>query len=489
MQAARDPHDHADACASNPPMAVTVRELHDRLERARATLPAGVRAVLERLQSAGFQAYLAGGYVRDVLLERPADDYDVATSARPEQVIPLFRRVIPTGVQHGTVTVLTDRDGPAQVEVTTFRGEGAYVDGRRPESVEFLEDIDRDLARRDFTINAIAWDPIRSDLRDPFGGIGDVARRRVRAVGDPVARLSEDGLRSMRAVRFASTLRFGLDSATKQAIAETIATFRRVAMERVRDEFVKLLLRSEQPSRGIELLFETRLLHEFLPELLEGRGLRQNQWHRWDVWKHTLHVLDFSAPRLVVRLSALLHDIAKPRCAVEVSPGERTFHRHEFVGAELATVILERLKLPRKAIDAVSHQVREHNWHFLPEWNDATVRRHLAQLGEDALDDFFALREADLKGRGRAVPEGLRNLAELRARIEIQRARAHALTIQDLAVTGADVMAALEVGPGRLVGDTLKALLHHVLDVPEDNTRERLLERIRERREPPVTTP
>src|SRR6058998_831511 len=193
-------------------------------------------AVLRTLRAAGKQAWIAGGAVRDLLRGKAADDFDVATDALPEQVVKLFPRVIPTGAQHGTVTVLS---GEHKIEVTTFRGEGPYLDGRRPSSVTFLGDIEGDLARRDFTVNAIAWDPLSDDLRDPFGGVGDLERHRLRAVGDPLARFREDGLRPLRAIRFASTLRLALDRPTEKAIPETLDIFAKVAWERIRDELVK----------------------------------------------------------------------------------------------------------------------------------------------------------------------------------------------------------------------------------------------------------
>lgn len=453
----------------------------ERLHASAETVPESVRFVLQRLHAEGHEAYLAGGCVRDVLLGRHCDDYDVATSARPDLVQRAFPKVIPTGVQHGTVTVIAG-DGPHdQVEVTTFRGEGEYLDGRRPATVHFLDDIDADLARRDFTVNAIAWDPLRSIVRDPFGGIPDLGRRRIRAVGVARDRFLEDGLRAMRAVRFASVLGFGLDTPTKLAIPETLDVFRRVAMERVRDELVKMLVRSPRPSRGLRLLADTGLMGCFLPELLEGRGVAQNRHHRWDVWEHTLRVVDHAEPSPVVRLAAMLHDVAKPRCAAPVAPGENSFHRHETVGETMASEILERLKCSRKTIEAVSLLVREHLWHYEPAWTDGAIRRRLAKVGAEALPDFFALREADIKGHGVHVREGLANLAALKVRFEAELARSAALSIQDLAIGGGDLMRETGRGPGPWIGETLRALLQHVLDRPEDNERERLLALVRTR--------
>src|SRR5256714_6066590 len=431
-------------------------------------------AVLRTLRGASKQAWLAGGAVRDILCGATAQDFDVATDALPEQVVALFPRVIPTGMQHGTVTVLS---GQHKVEVTTFRGEGPYLDGRRPSSVTFLGDIDGDLARRDFTVNAIAWDPIAGVLRDPFSGAEDVRHCRLRAVGDPLARFREDGLRPLRAVRFACTLRLALDPATRRAIPATLEIFSKVAMERVREELIKLLLRGAPASRGLRLLLRTGLLARIIPELLDSVGFAQNRYHRWDVWRHTLRCVDFAPADLVVRLAALLHDVAKPRCAApkEGAPAEHTFYDHEKVGAQLAAAILQRLKFPRRETERVALLVAEHNWHFLPEWNDATVRRVLARIGPAELPALWALRRADLKARGRFVEEGLANQAEAEVRFQREIDRAVALKVTDLAIRGEDVMRELNIGPGREVGEVLARLLERVIDDPDLNTREALL--------------
>ncbi len=438
------------------------------------TVPTDVMAVLRTLRGASKQAWLAGGAVRDILCGVAAQDFDVATDALPEQVVRLFPRVIPTGMQHGTVTVLS---GEHKVEVTTFRGEGRYLDGRRPSSVTFLADIEEDLARRDFTVNAIAWDPIAGVLRDPFAGVEDLRRRRLRAVGDPLARFGEDGLRPLRAVRFASTLRLALDRPTWLAIPQALDVFAKVAMERVRDELIKLLLRGAPPSRGLRLLLRSGLLARIVPELLESVKFAQNRYHRWDVWRHTLRCVDAAPPDLVVRLAALLHDVAKPRSAApkEGAPGENTFYDHEKIGALLATDILQRLKFPRRETERVALLVAEHNWHYLPEWNDATVRRVLARIGPEELPALWMLRRADLNARGRLVEEGLANQAAAEARFQREIDRASALKVTDLAIGGEDVMRQLGTGPGRQVGEVLARLLERVLDDPDLNTREKLI--------------
>jgi len=439
-----------------------------------AIVPADVTAVLRTLGGAGKQAWLVGGAVRDVLRGVPAQDFDVATDALPEQVAKLFPRVIPTGIQHGTVTVLS---GEHKVEVTTFRGEGPYLDGRRPSSVTFLGDIDGDLARRDFTVNAVAWDPLAGTVRDPFSGLEDLRRRRLRAVGDPLARFREDGLRPLRAVRFASTLRLAIDPATRRAIPQTLDVFAKVAAERVREELIKLLVRGAPPSRGLRLLLRTGLLERIIPELLESVDFAQNRYHQWDVWRHTLRCVDASPPDLVVRLGALLHDVAKPRSAApkEGAPGEHTFYDHEKIGARLAADILQRLKFPRREIERVALLVAEHNWHYQPEWNDATVRRVLARIGPEELPALWAMRRADLIARGRFVEEGLANQEAAEARFQREIDRASALKVTDLALGGGDVMRELGLGPGRQVGQILARLLERVIDDPDLNTPDALL--------------
>ncbi|MGZ6144131.1 MAG: CCA tRNA nucleotidyltransferase [Myxococcales bacterium] len=446
-----------------------------------ALVPEDVLVVLRGLRGAGKQAWLAGGAVRDLIRRAeglyqgdPPQDFDVATDALPEHVATLFPRVIPTGIQHGTVTVLS---GGHEIQVTTFRGEGPYVDGRRPSSVTFLGDIDGDLARRDFTINAMAWDPIAGQLRDPFAGVADLRKHLLRAVGDPLARFREDGLRPLRAVRFACTLRLVLDPKTRRAIPQTLDTFARVAQERVRDELVKLLVRGDPASRGLRQLYATGLLRLIVPELVESVGFVQNRYHQWDVFRHTLRCVDFAPAELVVRLAALLHDVAKPRCAApkEGAPGENTFYDHEKVGAELTLEILGRLRFPRREAERVALLVREHNWHYQREWNDATVRRTLARIGPAELPALWALRRADLNARGRLVEEGLANQAEAERRFAREIERASALKIGDLAIGGADVMRELSIGPGPRVGQVLTRLLDRVIDEPELNTPDTLL--------------
>jgi tRNA nucleotidyltransferase (CCA-adding enzyme) len=440
-------------------------------------IPDDVLAVCNRLRAAGHQAHLVGGGIRDLLLGRQPADFDVATSALPDAVMALFghRYAIPTGLQHGTVTVLAGTaERPRHVEVTTFRGEGEYLDGRRPSSVHFGATLQEDLARRDFTMNAIAYDPVAGVVTDPFGGQADLAAKLVRAVGDPAERFREDGLRPMRAVRQATQLGFTVDPPTLQAIPTTLASFRKVSMERVRDELVKLLA-AAKPARGIELMRETGLLAEAIPELLEGVGVVQNRYHRFDVYGHTLATLDGARGDTVVKLGALLHDVGKPRARQpkEGAPGEYSFFKHEYVGAEMTTDICRRLKLSTAEREDVTALVANHMFFYTPDWTDGNVRRFVRRVGTERLPALLALREADISGRGFSEDvEG--ETRELKARIERVIAEDAALKVTDLAIDGRDVMRVLRLPPGRNVGQILNALFERVLDDPALNTRETL---------------
>jgi tRNA nucleotidyltransferase (CCA-adding enzyme) len=445
-----------------------------------ARIPDDVRAIARRLGERGFEAHLVGGGVRDMLLGRPPADFDLATNARPEQVLEIFGRsfAIPTGLQHGTVTVLSGPDPATRrsVEVTTFRGEGAYLDGRRPSSVTYVSSLAEDLSRRDFTMNAIALDPVTGAISDPFEGRADLARRLIRAVGDPLARFREDGLRPMRAVRQASQLGFDVEAATLDAIPPTLDVFRKVSAERVRDEMLKMLA-SPKPSLGLELMRATGLLGEVLPELLEGVGCTQNRFHKHDVYGHTLAVVDSTPGDAVVKLGALLHDVGKPRARQprEGAPGEFSFFKHEYVGKDMADAICRRWKMSTADRERVVSMVEHHMFFYAPDWTDGTVRRFVRRVGEGTLSALFALREGDVLGRGFGEdPE--RELGELRRRIAAVTAEDAALRVTDLAIDGKDVMRILGIPPSREIGVLLERLLERVLDDPSLNTREKLEE-------------
>ncbi len=438
-------------------------------------IPEDVLGVCRRLRDGGHEAHLVGGGIRDLLLGRPPTDFDVATSARPEDTMRLFgsRFAIPTGLQHGTVTVVAG-DPPRHVEVTTFRADAEYLDGRRPSAVRFGATLAEDLARRDFTMNAIAYDPLAAAVTDPFDGQGDLGRKLVRAVGNPIERFREDGLRPMRAVRQATQLGFSIDAPTLAAIPATLDVFRKVSAERIRDELTKLLDASG-PARGIDLMRESGLLGGVMPELLEGVDCMQNRFHKFDVYHHTLAVLDASRGDLVLKLGALLHDVGKPRSRQprEGAPGEYSFFKHEYVGAEMSEDICRRLKLPNAQREAVTSLVAHHMFFYTPEWTDGTVRRFVKRVGQERLPHLLALREADIAGRG-FEEDRESETRELKSRVEVVAAEDAALRVTDLAIDGRDVMRVLGVAPGRQIGELLEKLLDRVLDDPALNTRERL---------------
>ena len=447
--------------------------------------PAQALAALERLRADGHQAYLVGGALRDVLLGRPGDELlDVGTDRRPEEVMALFPHVEPIGIAHGTVLVMLEGLG---LECTTFRREGAYADARHPDDVLFTTDLRADLARRDFTVNALAYDPLSGVLVDLHGGLLDLERRRLRAVGEPLARFREDALRPVRAARFVATLEFELESGTRAALGGVVDRARLVAPERVRVELEKLMA-APRPSAGLELLREAGLLELWMPELARCYAVPQNRWHAYDVYTHGLETCDHAPPgKPAVRWAALLHDIGKPDTRVE-RRGDGTFYGHEATGAELADRLLERLRFPGALRAEIVHLVREHMFDYRAEWSDAAVRRWVRRVGEASVADLFDLRIADMLGNGSKTGFPAQ-LEALRRRIERVLAGSRALRVGDLAVDGRDVMESLGIGPGPVVGKALEALLEEVLEQPDRNTRERLLERLAELRRTRFGTP
>jgi tRNA nucleotidyltransferase (CCA-adding enzyme) len=408
----------------------------------------------------------------------PAGDWDVASSATPDQIMRLFRRVIPSGIKHGTVTVLL-RD--RQVEVTTLRGERGYEDGRHPSAVVFLDDIVDDLARRDFTINAIAYDPIRGQVIDPYGGVQDIHAGLIRAVGDPRVRFAEDGLRVLRAARFSATLEMQVTAETLAAIRPSLASYRKVSAERIKDEWVKAL-KARQPSRAFRIMQNEGLLEITAPELAQSDGCAQNKYHRFDVWEHTLQTLDaVRADSLVLRLAALLHDVGKPVTrAVHPRTGEYTFHGHELTGARLANDILRRLRFPNDIREEVTALVQHHIVAYDATWTDAAVRRWLNRVGSQRVADILTLARADVGAKGIEMSEQLQSLDELEVRINAATLANQALSLKDLQVSGSTLIKELGLPPGPMIGNLLRMLLDDVLEAPEHNERERLLERARE---------
>lgn len=442
---------------------------------SRNQVPPGVLAIATTLRSAGGQAWVVGGAIRDLHLGRAVNDWDLATNLVPEAVSALFRRTVEIGIRFGTVRV---RHRGADCEVTTFRRDGLYTDARRPDDVSFTGSLEEDLVRRDFTINALAWDPVDGRLEDPTHGRADLDARLIRAVGDPIERFTEDGLRLLRAVRFAAQLDFDLEPATYRALLVCAPRIERISPERVREELDRLL-QAPRPSAALAVLHETGLLRRVLPELAGCYGVTQNAHHAYDVFHHTLAAVDAAPPgRRLVRLAALFHDTGKPRTRGE-KRGVTTFYAHQSAGRRLVDAAFRRLRYPNDDRERVGHLVQHHMFHYRPEWTDAAVRRFLRDVGEDHLDDLFAVRAADSAGNGTrrgATPE----LDELRRRIAIEVERRSALTVRDLAIGGHDLMQDLAVPPGPELGRILRTLLEEVLDEPERNERETLLARARE---------
>ncbi len=419
---------------------------------ARATFPAAVLEVLRRLHEAGHPSWLVGGAVRDLLLHRPRDakDFDVATPATPGEVTSVFSRVVPTGIEHGTVTVLLDGEA---VEVTTFRGEGAYVDARHPTSVTFHTDLEADLARRDFTMNALAYDPRHRQFRDPFGGRADMKRRLVRAVGDPAERFAEDGLRPMRAIRFAAQLGYDLHPRTRAAIRPALASVRKVSTERIADELTRTVV-APDAGRALELMRRTGLLGAVLPALV-SRPARSVD--------HALAVLRLVPPEPSLRYAALLH-VTPPATAERIVAGLRLSRR---LCDEVAALV--RASACRQAGKAAA----------LPA-GPAEVRRWLSREGPERAPALLALASAEARAlgpeRGRRARREVQRLAAATARV--LRARAP-LSARDLALDGRAVMKILGEGPGPQVGEALRHLLDRVLDDPALNEAGALTEEVR----------
>lgn len=423
---------------------------------------------------------LVGGAVRDELLGRPHADWDLATALLPEVVMAQARaagfRVIPTGIQHGTVTVILD-DEP--VEITTFRSDGDYPDGRRPESVRLGVSLAEDLARRDFTINAMALPLAGGGLVDPHGGQADLQAGLIRAVGEPLDRFGEDGLRPLRACRFAAQLGFRIEAATLAAIPQRLEVARKVAVERVFTELNKLLT-GVQPRLGLELLRESGLLDLWLPELGPMKGCGQNRHHRFDVWDHTLETVRLVPADPALRWAALLHDAGKPGARLDEG-GDVHFYGHEAGSLEIATTLLTRLKASHGLSKDVLALVRHHGIHPEPGWSDGACRRFLRGLAEDGLplERWAAFRLADQRAKGIEDPERESRHATVVTRLEALAATRPPMSARDLALDGAALMVLAGRKGGPWLGALQAELLEAVLEDPDRNTAEGLAPLVR----------
>jgi len=446
-------------------------------------IPDEILEIGEKFQNNNFQAYLVGGCVRDILLAHKPKDWDIATDAKPEEIQKIFPNSIYEN-QFGTVGVKTDSkdENLKIVEITTFRLEGKYTDKRHPDEIKFAKTIEDDLSRRDFTVNAFALsltEGMAQEIIDFFGGQEDLKNKIIRAVGEPEKRFSEDALRLVRAIRFASELDFQIEEKTGEAIKERAGLLEMIAKERIREELVKIIM-LDSAAEGISLLEKFGLLKYIMPELTEGVGVGQNKHHIYTVFEHGLRSLDYAAKNnysLEIRLAALLHDIGKPK--TKRGEGENsTFYNHEMVGAKMTLRLLDRLRFPKDLSEKVIHLVRYHLFYYnVGEVTEAGVRRFISRVGVENIDDFIKLRQADRIGSGvpKAVPYKIRHLLFM-----VEKVKHDPVSPKMLKVGGNDVMKILNIGSSPKIGYILAILLDEVINEPAKNTKKNLEFRIKD---------
>ncbi|MBI2099811.1 MAG: CCA tRNA nucleotidyltransferase, partial [Candidatus Vogelbacteria bacterium] len=424
------------------------------------------------LQKAGFSAYLVGGCVRNLLLDAKPRDWDITTNAKPEQITSLFAKTFYEN-EFGTVTIVSEEttdETLRNVEVTPFRTETTYSDKRHPDQVKFGDKLEDDLKRRDFTINALAYNPAQGQLVDLFGGEKDLKDKLIKAVGNPDERFSEDPLRMLRAIRLAAELGFTINSETAQAIQNKADLIKVVSKERIRDEFSKIIL-SKNPMIGLILAHKLSILAHFLPELEEGVGMKQTKEHKYAVFEHTIRVVQHSADRdykFHVRLAALFHDVGKPRTrAWSPEKGDWTFYGHDIVGARMTQEILNRLKFPKKTIEIVVKLVRNHMFFTdIERITLSAVRRIIRNVGPEHIWELMEVRRCDRTGMGRPKesPYRLRKYESM-----IEEALRSPTSVGMLKITGNDVIRETKLNPGPKIGHILHVLLEEVLEKPELN--------------------
>lgn len=433
------------------------------------TIPKEVKLVIDKLKKQDFETYIVGGCVRDFLRGVAPEDWDVATNAKPKEI----QKVFPKSFYENkflTVTVKTGSKNPKlkEIEITTYRSEAKYTDKRHPDEVKFAKSIQEDLARRDFTINAIA---MNTKIIDPFKGQKDLTDKLIRAVGNPQDRFSEDALRMMRAVRLATTLEFKIEPKTAEAIKKNAPWLRAISKERVKDELMKIVM-ADQGSEGIELLRQLGLLSYIIPELEEGYKISQNKHHIYECYEHALLSLEYAAKKRFnqyVRLAALLHDIAKPR-AKRGEGQDATFYGHEVIGARMTSQILNRLRFSKKDIEKITKLVRYHLFYYnVDEVTESSVRRLVRQVGPENMEELLQVRMADRIGSGvpKAEPYKLRHLKYV-----IERVSHDPISVKMLKITGHDVIKKLNLQPGPKIGHVLDILLGYVLNDPKNNKKE-----------------
>lgn len=449
-------------------------------------IPSEILKIIETLENKGFLAYLVGGCVRDSLMGRPPKDWDIATKATPEEIIPLFPDIVYEN-KFGTVTVINknlsseeskEKIALKNVEVTTFRTDGLYTNYRHPNQVNFSDKIEDDLSRRDFTINALAYSPTKDELIDLYGGVRDIKDKTIKTVGEADKRFSEDALRMIRAIRFACELGFTCNSDTLKSIEKNSELLKNVSIERIRDEFIKII-DSPNPMNGLILSHQTGILKHFLPELEAGIGLEQKGEHVYDIWEHTLRSVQHAADKkypLHVKLSALFHDIGKIKTRrLGQKNKEYTFYGHEVVGERMTKKIMGRLKFPNKEIDLVQKMVRNHMFFADPDKITLTaVRRIISKVGPENIWDLMNLRICDRIGMGRPKEEPYR-LRKYQSMIE--EALRSPTSVGMLKIDGEQIMTVTREKPGPKIGHILNALLEEALENPEKNNSEFLVKR------------
>jgi tRNA nucleotidyltransferase (CCA-adding enzyme) len=443
---------------------------HNKVFEASMIVPRDVKIILDTLNMSGYESYIVGGSVRDFVMGiTMPKDYDIATSAMPKEIIRLFLKSIPTGIKHGTITVMMNGEG---YEVTTYRIDGQYLDNRRPEAVTFVSNLKEDLARRDFTINALALNA-ETGVIDYFGGLEDLEDKIIRAVGEPNKRFKEDALRMLRAIRFAARLEFHIEEKTLEAIKVNCNLILNISSERIRDELSKMLL-SNNSEVALRLLEETKLLGFILPELQKAVGFNQlNPHHDKDIFNHTLSVVENCPLSLNLRVAALLHDIAKPDCFTIDKSGVGHFYGHDKKGVILTQQILKRFKFDNESISKISILVKEH-MNVLEKPTDASVKHLINRVSVDLIFDLFALQRADALG-SRSPKIRLEQIDKVEEKTRAILESKVPLSISELAASGRDLMVEFSLKPGEEIGNMLKFLLEKTLENPELNSKEQLI--------------
>ena len=439
----------------------------------RIQLPDKVHNIINTLEEAGYEAYAVGGCVRDSILGREPDDWDITTSAKPEETKHLFPRTVDTGIKHGTVTVLLGGEG---FEVTTYRIDGTYEDGRHPTEVTFTANLKEDLRRRDFTINAMAYND-RSGLVDLYGGLADMENRVIRCVGDAGERFDEDALRMLRAVRFSAQLGYRIDEATGEAVRALAPNLQKISAERIQAELVKLVT-SPHPDY-LRNAYELGITAQILPEFdLCMETPQRHKHHCYDVGEHILHSMLGVEADKVLRLGMLFHDIGKPQTLTIDQDGTTHNKKHPFEGEKITRKVMRRLKFDNDTTDKVTKLVLYHDYDIAP--TEAGVRRAVNRIGEDIFPMIFTVRRADIAAQSDYMrEEKLAKVAHIEKLYREILARRDAVTVKDLAISGNDLIAE-GMPPGRQIGETLSALLERVLDDPSLNTKEILLKLYKE---------